>query len=227
MSNNSEDIPVLIGLEGDLDGRRWMLHESLVFGRDDNCEITIPNRQVSRRHARVAITPNGIFLEDLKSKNGTHHNGKSISEPVMLSDGDLIHIALAQKFVFISADATLPLDPEDKLDEPKVQVGKLRLEVRSRRVWIGDQEILPPLSASQFRLLETLYNNHGQLVSRNEVMSRVWGQEAAVGISEQALDALVRRLRDRLIAIDPGHSYVVTVRGHGLRLDNPPDKERF
>ena len=37
----------------------------------------------------------------------------------------------------------------------------------------------------------------------------------------QALDALVRRLRDRLATIDSGHSYIVTVRGHGLRLDNP------
>jgi DNA-binding winged helix-turn-helix (wHTH) protein len=42
-----------------------------------------------------------------------------------------------------------------------------------------------------------------------------------VGVSEQALDALIRRLRDRLAAIDPTHTYVVTVRGHGLRLDNP------
>ena len=223
MSHNTEEIPVIIGLEGELDGRRWMLHSSLVFGRNDNCDVTIPNRQVSRRHAIIDLTPNGIILEDLHSKNGTHHNGKSITEPVTLSDGDLIHIALAQKFVFISADATLPLDPDDKLDEVEVTKGRLRLEVRSRRVWIGDIEILPPLSASQFRLLKTLYQSQGQLVSRQEVMSSVWGQEEAVGISEQALDALVRRLRERLFNVDPTHAYVVTVRGHGLRLENPAD----
>ena len=38
---------------------------------------------------------------------------------------------------------------------------------------------------------------------------------------DQALDALIRRLRDRLAEADPGHEYVVTVRGHGLRLENP------
>jgi len=43
-----------------------------------------------------------------------------------------------------------------------------------------------------------------------------------MAISEQALDALIRRLRDRLAGIDPTHAFVVTVRGHGLRLDNPP-----
>lgn len=221
MGNATEDIPVLIGLEGDLDGRRWMLHQSLIFGRDEGCDITIPNRQVSRRHARISITADGIILEDLHSKNGTHRNGKPISGPVLLADGDLIHIALAQKFVFMSADATLPLDPEDLSDASMVLAGRLRLEVRSRRVWISDQEVLPPLSASQFRLLEILYTNNGQIVPRNEVMSRVWGQEEAVGISEQALDALVRRLRDRLAIVDPEHPYVITVRGHGLRLDNP------
>ncbi len=221
MPNNTEDIPVLIGLEGELDGRRWMLHNVLVFGRDESCDITIPNRQVSRRHATITISDDGILLEDLHSKNGTHRNGKPISDPVLLSDGDLIHIALAQKFVFMSADATLPLDPEELVDGFTESKGRLHLEVRSRRVWIEDQEILPPLSASQFRLLEILYNHNGQLVSRDEVMARVWGQENAIGISEQALDALVRRLRDRLSSIDPDHAYVVTVRGHGLRLDNP------
>jgi DNA-binding response OmpR family regulator len=42
-----------------------------------------------------------------------------------------------------------------------------------------------------------------------------------VGISEQALDALIRRLRDRLAEIDPTQQFLITVRGHGLRLDNP------
>jgi len=49
----------------------------------------------------------------------------------------------------------------------------------------------------------------------------VWGEENAVGVSEQALDALIRRLRDRLSSFDSEHSYIITVRGHGLRLENP------
>jgi DNA-binding response OmpR family regulator len=50
----------------------------------------------------------------------------------------------------------------------------------------------------------------------------VWGDEDAADVSEQALDALVRRLRDRLAALDPTNNYIITVRGHGLRLENPP-----
>jgi len=111
---------------------------------------------------------------------------------------------------------------DDTVEAASPVHGRLRLETRSRRVWIAKKEVVPPLSASQFRLLEILYDNLGQLVPREEVMTAVWGQEEAIGISEQALDALVRRVRDRLASIDPGHNYILTVRGHGLRLDNPP-----
>jgi len=49
----------------------------------------------------------------------------------------------------------------------------------------------------------------------------VWGDEQSMGVSDQALDALIRRLRDRISALDPTHQYIDTVRGHGIRLDNP------
>ncbi len=167
--------------------------------------------------------PHGIQLEDLGSKNGTHINGQQVKEPIMLQDGDVIQIAFAQQFIFMSSDSTLPLEvtpdkPSELLQVPR----QLRLEKRSRRVWIGDIELLPPLSVSQYQLLELLYDNPDRVVSRAELIQAVWGQDDAVGISEQALDALVRRLRDRLSAINPSHQFLITVRGHGLRLDNPP-----
>jgi len=227
IDQKTKDIPVLIGFEGEVDNQRWMLHHALVFGRDSDCDITIPNRQVSRHHAQVTPTSDGIFLEDLGSKNGTHRNGKPINGPTLLVDGDVIHIALAQKFIFMNADATLPLDTEISSYVLQLEDRPLRLEKRSRRVWVAGEEVTPPLSVSQFRLLEILYENNGQLVPRENVMATVWGKDNAIGISEQALDALVRRLRDRLASVDPSHAYVITIRGHGFRLDNPPTNKNI
>ncbi len=224
MTKNDHDIPVIIGHEGTLDGQRWMLREAMVLGREESCEIPIPNRQVSRRHARINPTEDGVFLEDMGSKNGTHCNGEQITEPMMLDDGDVIHIALAQKFVFLSSDATLPIEFEDATIAAPSRQGRLLIEKRSRRVWIGDQEIIPPLSASQYSLLATLYDNLGRVVPREELMAGVWGKQNLVDISNQALDALVRRLRGRLAEFDPDHTFIATVRGHGLRLDNPPEE---
>ena len=221
MEHTNEEVPVLVGYEGNLDGQRWMLQESLFIGRDAGCDVPILNRQVSRRHAMLSRSSDGVLLEDLGSKNGTHCNGKAVSVPVLLKDGDVIQIALAQKFVFLSADATLPLDFDEAGKPGKAKIKRLMIDMRSRRVWVLDQEVLPPLSVSQYHLLAALYENNGEIVPREKLVEDVWGEEDAVGVSEQALDALVRRLRDRLAAIDPGHAYVVTVRGHGLRLDNP------
>jgi hypothetical protein len=220
MPQITDEYPILAAQSGPLNGQRYPINNSLVIGREDTCDIVVPSRQVSRVHARLTQTVAGIELEDLSSKNGTHCNGKLIEEPLILQDGDVIQIALAQQFLFISSDATMPLDSE-QMGSLLAQSRRLRLENRSRRVWIGNDEVLPPLSVSQFSLLELLYERQGRVVDRKELIENVWGEEDAVGVSEQALDALIRRLRDRLAAIDPTHTYIVTVRGHGLRLDNP------
>ena len=212
---------VIVGYEGNLDGQRWMLEDHLLIGRDASCDVPVFSRQVSRRHARLTRASEGVLLEDLGSKNGTHRNGKAVTGPVLLKDGDVIQIALAQKFVYLSADATLPLELEEPSISDDFVQKRLRMDQRSRRVWVADMEVLPPLSVSQYRLLATLYENNGEIVAREDLVAAVWGEEDAIGVSEQALDALVRRLRDRLASIDPNHAYVVTVRGHGLRLDNP------
>jgi DNA-binding winged helix-turn-helix (wHTH) protein len=242
METYTEEVALLVAQSGPLNGERWALRETITIGRDDSCDIVIPDRQISRRHARVYVTSQGIYLEDLSSKNGTHLNGTSVAEKILLQDNDMIQVALAQKFVFLSSDATVPLEDADmslhssqnavsEADKPSIR--RLSLDKRSRRVWVHikddrglykQKEVLPPLSFSQFHLLELLYDNPGKVVSRQECVITIWGEEQALEVSEQALDALVRRLRDRIAAVDPSHKYVVTVRGHGLRLDNPEIK---
>lgn len=225
MALETEDFPSLIAQTGPLNGQRWVIKNDVVVGRDDSCTVIIQSRQVSRYHARFVNLPQGVQLEDLGSKNGTHINGHEVVEPVILQDGDVIQIAFAQQFIYLSSDSTLPLElPSESPSDTLPTFRLLRLDKRSRRVWIGDEELLPPLSVSQYQLMELLYDNPGQVVTRSELIKAVWGQEDAVGVSEQALDALIRRLRDRLSAINPKHPFLVTIRGHGLRLDNPPYK---
>lgn len=205
----------MIAQGGPLKGHRWQLSQTLVLGREASCDVVIADRQISRYHARLTPTAEGVILEDLGSKNGTHHNGQLLTTPVVLQDGDLISVAAAQQFMFIVSDATTPL-----LDAP-VQHGRLMMDLKSRRVWVNQQQVVPPLSAQQFKLLWLLYERNGQVVTRPDLVSVVWGDEQMAGVSDQALDALIRRLRERLAALDPTHPYIDTVRGHGIRLNNP------
>lgn len=217
--NSSEDFPILVAQDGPLKGQRWQLNRTLMLGRDPTCEINIQDRQVSRFHARITPSPEGVMVEDLGSKNGTNHNGAELTGPVILQDGDILGIALAQQFLYLTSDATMPLA------EGSLRAGRLMMEQKSRRVWVNQQQLDPPLSAQQFKLLWLLYENQGQVVSRIDLVNAVWGEEQTAGVSDQALDALVRRLRDRLAALDPMHQYIDTVRGHGIRLDNPSNGE--
>jgi len=212
--------PVLIGQAGPLNGQRWAIEQEIIMGRDPSCDIVISDRQVSRFHARVSMTEQGVLLEDLGSKNGTFRNGERLVDPAILSDGDLVQVSLAQHFVYLSSDATVPLEMDALPDKGQVK-RKLYLDNRSRRVWVSGKELAPPLSVPQFRLLQTLYDQPGEVVERQDLIDYVWGEDEAIGVSEQAFDALGRRLRDRLSLADPGHEFIVTVRGHGLRLDNP------
>ena len=240
MEKYGDEVPFLIAQTGPLNGQRWALQKSLLLGREPDCDIVISDRQVSRHHARILILSEGTLLEDLGSKNGTHHNGKPLHGTVQLQDGDIIQVAIAQRFIFLSSDSTIPLENlplegsdflANGIQPPSIgDGGRLRLEKKSRQIWIKipindgqfmEEEIQPPLSVYQFRLLEILYENPDLVVSRPDLVTAVWGDAQAFEISEQALDALVRRLRDRIAEVDSQHEYIVTVRGHGLRLENP------
>jgi pSer/pThr/pTyr-binding forkhead associated (FHA) protein len=221
----NEEHPMLIGQAGPLNGERWELERELLIGRDSSCDIVIPVREASRYHARLVKDGQGVLLEDLDSKNGTFRNGERIEEPIYLLDGDMVQIALVQGFVYLSSDSTLPLDLDELSTQsmPMLRIdnrGILKVDIRARRVFIRDVELDPPLSGNQFRLLEQLYAAPGEVVTRTQLITSVWGEDA-LGISEQALDALVRRLRERLAEVETEHDFVVTVRGHGLRLENP------
>jgi hypothetical protein len=207
---------MLVVYEGELEGQRWLIEgKSVVIGRGEDCDICLPRRQISRHHARIERTDGGEYvLYDLGSKNGTCVNGEEVRDrPRLLRDGDEIQIALCVKMGFVEADATLPL----VVSGP---ARGLQVDRAGRRVFVGGQEIVPPLSPAQYRLLLALLDAEGRVVSREAIIEAVWPEEAAEGISEQAIDALVRRLRERLTALDPDHQYIVTVRGHGFRLDN-------
>jgi len=218
MANQNTTQPMIFAHEGPLSGTSWIIGPETTIGRDSVCDIQILDRQVSRSHAKISLEKNGkILLEDLNSKNGVFLNGDRINGSVDLKDGDAIKIALVQELVFVSSDATIPLDVHIP---PHEDTNRLYIDQNARRVWIGDDELIPPLSVQQYKLLTFLYNQENTVVSREEIIVNVWGDDASIGVTEQALDALVRRLRARLKKKDPTHSYITTVRGVGFIFEN-------
>lgn len=85
----------------------------------------------------------------------------------------------------------------------------LALDLRTRRLRVGDAEV--DLSAREFTLAETFLRNAGQVLSREQLLSRVWGYDFDPG--SNVVDVYVRYLRKKV-----GAHRVETVRGMGYRL---------
>ena len=225
MAQSTDEFPVIVWLDGSLSNPHWVVDQAeMVLGRDDGCEIVIPVRQISRQHLRIVMDGGACIIEDLRSKNGTWVNGYRLTGMRQLEDGDEIRVAKGIRLRFVGSGATAPATTRvlpDVIPSGAMTGLRLRLDPESRQVLIRDEMVDPPLSLPQYRLLEILFASQGGVCSRSDVVDAVWPDAMGVGVSEQAIDALVRRLRDRLAELDPEHQYIVTVRGHGFRLDNP------
>jgi len=92
---------------------------------------------------------------------------------------------------------------------PDLVAGDLSLDVRTRRAIIGDETV--ELSAREFALAEEFVRNHDQVLSREQLLSRVWGFDYDPG--SNVVDVYVRYLRNKL-----GTDRIETVRGMGYRL---------
>jgi DNA-binding winged helix-turn-helix (wHTH) protein len=65
-----------------------------VIGRSADVEVRLDAPSVSRRHARLVVTPGRTVLEDFGSKNGTFRGDERVTAPIALADGDAIRIGL-------------------------------------------------------------------------------------------------------------------------------------
>lgn len=93
----------------------------------------------------------------------------------------------------------------------ELAAGPIRLDPEAHRAWVGEREVT--LTATEFRLLETLLRHPGRVFSRDQLLDRVWGITAEV--TTRTVDTHVNRLRDRL---GEAAAWVETVRGVGYRI---------
>ena len=67
--------------------------DSLVIGRSAQADISIADRSLSRRHARLFRDGDQWLLEDLASRHGTYINGRKVSQSTPVRGGDIIGLS--------------------------------------------------------------------------------------------------------------------------------------
>ena len=117
------------------------------------------------------------------------------------------------RFEELLARVRLRLAPDRSAAPTALSCGGLALDLRTRRAHVAGRVV--DLSAREFALAETFLRHPGQVLSREQLLSRVWGYDFDPG--SNVVDVYVRYLRRKL-----GADRIVTVRGMGYRLDERP-----
>ena len=99
--------------------------------------------------------------------------------------------------------------PGEAVTETILSHKQISLDLRTRRVSVGGTEF--DLTAREFTMLEFFLRHAGQVLSREQILSRVWGFDHDPG--SNVVDVYIRYLRQKL-----GNDAVQTVRGMGYRL---------
>jgi len=114
------------------------------------------------------------------------------------------------RFAELLARIKLRLRPLGDVASEELVAGDVRLDLRSRRAYVADREV--ELSARELALAEVLLRHQGQVLSREQLLSLVWGYDFDPG--SNIVDVYVGYLRKKL-----GQQVITTVRGLGYRVD--------
>ncbi|MBI5033791.1 MAG: FHA domain-containing protein [Chloroflexi bacterium] len=197
----SDDAPYLI----DQAGRKFPLVEPITtMGRSAQCNVFIPDHHASRHHCEIQWDGDTCTLTDLGSANGTSVNGRRVTTPHTLRDGDEIAIASAV-FIFHDPASTLR----------NVHLPLLVVDAATGEIWINRQPI--SLSPKEQALFDLLYQNKGRPCSKQDIAQAVWPEYQAE-VYDYQIESLVKRVREK-IETDPSNPrLILTVHGRGYKI---------
>lgn len=103
----------------------------------------------------------------------------------------------------------------EEVSSNAVESGPVRMDIERHVVTVAGQTVAMPLK--EFELLEMLLRNAGRVLTRSQLIDRVWGSDY-VG-DTKTLDVHIKRLRSKIEPDSSTPRYVVTVRGLGYKFE--------
>ena len=104
---------------------------------------------------------------------------------------------------------------DDPADSGVLQVGGIRMDVERHTVSVDGSETAMPLK--EFELLELLLRNAGRVLTRGQLIDRVWGSDYFG--DTKTLDVHIKRIRSKIERVPSTPEILVTVRGLGYRIE--------
>lgn len=136
----AKQVELIVTRQGFAERRLQVQPGMITMGRAEDNDLVLPDVGVSRRHARIVVSDQGVIVEDLGSGNGTWYRGRPVQRQV-LGHGDKVTIdPFTLELSLVSADPTVETtagrDDTVQLDEPEprarlVESGTSRLREAS------------------------------------------------------------------------------------------------
>ncbi len=187
----------IVFLSGPRQGDTFEIEDTVIIGRNPTSSIYLDDPQVSRKHATIEQTPNGTFLRDQGSGNGTYVGNRRIVE-CRLSDADVIRIG-ASEFRY-----------EGAADASGVHLGPAvsgSIERLSGHVEAADAANVyetffqAPRTAVTLEQLRDAQNRLAAVYKANQIIA-----------SEQDLQKLFASVMDQIFSLIPAHNGVILLK---------------
>jgi two-component system response regulator RegX3 len=104
----------------------------------------------------------------------------------------------------------------DDSDEAILEAGRVRMDLERHAVSVDGKDVAMPLK--EFELLELLLRNSGRVLTRGQLIDRVWGADYFG--DTKTLDVHIKRIRSKIEEIPAEPTMLVTVRGLGYRFES-------
>lgn len=181
------------------DGNCWTV------GRGDDNQFVVKDRCISRNHAMIQLTDVGdYYLIDLGSSNGTFVNGRRVSIPVTIQDGDTVTFGQTE-FQFHCPRATDPgggVDTEGTLDGTATSILHVRklmsVMVVDMRNFTGltrqtDENLLSEVMSTWFRNAGVIIRKHGSWVDKyiGDALMALWFHNAETVSKQEMMNILL------------------------------------
>jgi GAF domain-containing protein len=202
----------ITGIKGPAKGNSWALRgDRLTIGREDECDIFIPDPKISRLHAEIIRRENQYFLIDNKSTNGTFLNGMRITEGA-LQEGMTVRVGNSEMGIGASSegeefsweDTASTVTASISVDSLKETIERTRTSIDTdlKQALQGDLQLDSVQSANLLKLvknLETVYQISESLAevrSIDDILDLTVAKTLEIFTNAERICILVKHMND-------------------------------
>lgn len=172
---------------------RYLAHDlevpvgQFVIGRTSDCQLSLDDPLVSRRHAVLTVEIDGVFIEDLGSRNGVFLNSQRIERRSRVNDGDIIRIGGQDLTLYGIGD--VPSNPASRPRSPQTSTMQ---DIRVREI-LPEDDVQTSVLSTPLSSLDPDKRVHGL-----SLIGGVADKALAMGRADEAERILQRALFDAL-----------------------------